>query len=134
MKVMLIVTPTPGFESQDGRYLSVFRALSENISQTVEAEFFEVTYDFEYRNSIEATDLIVLYYHASWLSKPTHIGTRDGLDLLELARQSGKPLILLVPNGLSPEAIETFESELCLPITEDNLERLGKEVLARVAQ
>lgn len=137
---MLIVTPTPGFESQEGRYVSVFRELQTAISEQVpRAEFTEVTFEFEFRDSIKDAEAIVLYYHMSWVTKPSHMGTLDGLDLLEMARNSNLPLLILIPSMCSEAAIVQpkdgpAEKEQCLAISKDSLMELGSTLLHLTGQ
>ncbi len=124
MKILLIVTPTPGFEGDSGRVELVQCDLEKKLVGPLSAEFMSATFQAEVEAFLPKVDCSIIYFHQSWLTKPRHMTTMAGFDLLELLEKGSKPYVVLYPQNASTSHPRLQESRYNVPLDKSYAENL----------
>ena len=89
-------------------------------------------FQLEVEHSLSDVDRVVMYFHETWNSNPTHMGTVDARDLIEFIVQSEVPLVFLYPRLVSPDSPMLSAIEHKVPIINPLHKELEEEILAAI--
>ena len=129
MHILVIVTPTPGFESDTTRCQVIQGELERRLAAPLAATFEAVSYLREVEHFISAADLVLMYFHQSWLSKPKHPTTLDGFDILEYLSKAEKRYVVLTQSNMGRRHERIADNAHVLSFDEGSLDELMAKIV-----